>query len=276
MKGNLLMGTGRGKLGDVVARVLHGEQVFSKYQPVVHNPKSIAQMRQREMLSIATKKATELNALKAKGIDLYYSNKFGASRNIRNLVVSVSTRAQRIADMMAGKLQVPYVSANSVIGNDFDLHIRSLQANVALTDVDYSTTEYFAFGSDIPLDLNTKFGGFSTVNSEFVGFALDCSNVNIFNVEIPLTAHTVSSECLSCPKTMGLIPGTSASPAVVEGYPYAYKIPASFFTDGSFTEIMFASGLTNSGNSNGFVFASWRDNKGNLLMSKGSTQISNF
>lgn len=275
MKGNLLLGTGRGKLGDVVARVLHGEQVFSKYQPVVFNPKSIAQTRQREMLSIATKKATALNDLKAKGVELYYSNKFGASRNIRNLLVSVSTRAQRIADMMAGDLKVPYVGSNSTIGNDFDLNIRALNANVALTEVDYSTIQYLAFGSDIPLDLNTKLGGFSTVHTDFVGFALDCSHVNIFEVDIPLTVHSVDSECLSKPKTMGLIAGTTESPAVVEGYHYAYRIPAEFFTDGSFTEIMFASGLTNSGNSNGFVFASWRDSKGNLLMSKGSTKISN-
>lgn len=276
MKGNLLLGTGRGKLGDVVARVLHGEQVFSKYQPVVFNPKSIAQTRQREMLSIATKKATALNDLKAKGVELYYSNKFGASRNIRNLLVSVSTRAQRIADMMAGSLQVPYVGANSVIGNDFDLHIRSLQANVALTTVDYSTTEYLAFGSDIPLDLNTKFGGFSTVHTDFVGFALDCSHVNIFEIDIPLTAHSVGTGCLSNPKTMGFVPGSTATPAVIEGYPYAYRIPVDFFTDSLWTETMFASGLTNSGNSNGFVFASWRDSKGNLLMSKGSTGISSL
>lgn len=276
MKGNLLLGTGRGKLGDIVARVLHGEQVFSKYQPVVFNQKSVAQIRQREMLSIATKKATALNDLKAKGIELYYSNKFGASRNIRNLVVSVSTRAQRIADMMAGNLQVPYVGTNSTIGNDFDLHIRSSQANVALTIEDYSTTEYFAFGSDIPLDLNTKMGGFSTVHTDFVGFALDCSHVNIFEIDIPLTAHSVTSECLSNPKTIGLIPGSTNTPAVIEGYSYAYRIPTDFFTDSTFTEVMFASGLTNSGNSNGFVFASWRDAKGNLIMSKGSTAISNM
>ena len=276
MKGNLLLGTGRGKLGDVVARVLHGEQVFSKYQPVVFNPKSIAQTRQREMLSIATKKATVLNDLKAKGIELYYSNKFGASRNIRNLVVSVSTRAQRIADMMAGDLKVPYVGSNSTIGNDFDLHIRSMQANVALTDQDYSNIEYLAFGSDIPLDLNTKMGGFSTVHTDFVGQLVDCSHINIFEIDIPLTAHNVTSECLSNPKTMGLIPGSTAEPAVIEGYPYAYQIPVSFFAEGLWTEIMLASGLTNTGNANGFVFASWRDSKGNLLMSKGSTAISSF
>lgn len=275
MKGNLLLGTGRGKLGDVVARVLHGEQVFSKYQPVVFNPKSMAQTRQREMLSIATKKATALNDLKAKGVELYYSNKFGASKNIRNLLVSISTRAQRIADMSSGDLKVPYVGSNSAIGNDFDLNIKALNANVALTELDYSAIEYLAFGSDIPLDLKTKLGGFSTVHTDFVGFALDCSHVNIFEVNIPLTAHSVNSECLSKPKTMGLIAGTTESPAVVEGYPYAYQIPASFFTDGSFTEIMFASGLTNGGGSNGFVFASWRDSKGNLLMSKGSSKISN-
>lgn len=274
MKGNLLMGTGRGKLGDVVARVLHGEQVFSKYQPVVHNPKSIAQTRQREMLSIATKKATALNDLKAKGIELSYSNKFGASRNIRNLVVSISTRAQRIVDMSRGDLRVPYVGSNSTIGNDFDLLIKSFGNNVALAEIDYDGIEYLAFGSDIPLDLNTKLGGFSTVNGEFIGFAFDCSNVNIFEIDIPLTAHSVGSECLSNPKTMGLIPGTAESPAVIEGFPYAYKIPVSFFTDSAYTEIMFASGLTNSGNSNGFVFASWRDVKGNLLMSKASTKIS--
>lgn len=276
MKGNLLLGTGRGKLGDVVARVLHGEQVFSKYQPVVFNPKSIAQTRQREMLSIATKKATALNDLKEKGIELYYSNKFGASRNIRNLIVSISTRAQRIADMGSGSLKVPYVGANSTIGNDFDLHIRSLQANVALTIEDYSTIEYLAFGSDIPLDLNTKFGGFSTVHTDFVGQIVDCSHINIFEMDVPLTALSVTNGCLSCPKTMGLIPGSTAEPAIIEGYPYAYKIPVSFFAEGLWTENMLASGLTNSGNSNGFVFASWRDSKGNLLMSKGSTSISNY
>lgn len=274
MKGNLLLGTGRGKLGDVVARVLHGEQVFSKYQPVVFNPKSIAQTRQREMLSIATKKATALNDLKAKGIELYYSNKFGASRNVRNLVVSISTRAQRIVDMSGGDLRVPYVGSNSTIGNDIDLLIKSFGTNVALAEVDYDGIEYLAFGSDIPLDLNTKLGGFSTVNAEFIGYALDCSNINIFEIDIPLTAHSVGSECLSNPKTMGLIPGTTESPAVIEGYPYAYKIPVSFFTDSVYTETMFASGLTNNGDSNGFVFASWRDVKGNLLMSKASTKIS--
>ena len=269
MKGNLLLGTGRGKLGDVVARVLHGEQVFSKYQPVVYNPDSPAQRRQREMLSIATKKATILNDLRAKGVNLYYSNKFGASRNIRNLIVSISTRAQRIADANhQGILKVPYVGTISNIGNDFDL--QQAQAQIALTDS--LTAQKYAFGSDIPLDLNTKLGGFNTLNLEFSGLFGDCSNINIFEADLVLTKETVNPECLSLPKTMGLVAGTTENPPVVTGFPYVYSFLGSAWT--ALNETMPATGTTGGGMGNGFTFLSWRDAKGNLLISKGSTKIS--
>lgn len=268
MKGNLLLGTGRGKLGDVVARVLHGEQVFSKYQPVVFNPKSIAQSRQREMLSIATKKATILNDLKTKGIDLYYSNKFGASRNIRNLIVSISTRAQRIADAgHQGTLKVPYVGTVSSIGNDFDL--QQAQGQVALTDV--LTFQKYAFGSDIPLDLNTKIGGFNTLNAEFSGLFGDCSNIGIFEADLVLTQVTVTPECLSLPKTYGLVSGSTENPPVVTGFPYVYSFVGADWA--AFNETMPATGTTGKGLKDGFTFLSWRDSKGNLIISKGSTKI---
>lgn len=268
MKGNLLLGTGRGKLGDVVARVLHGEQVFSKYQPVVFNPKSIAQTRQREMLSIATKKATVLNDLKAKGIELHYSNKFGASRNIRNLIVSISTRAQRIADAgHQGVLKVPYVGTVSNIGNDFDLQQNT--AVVALTDD--LTAQKYAFGSDIPLDLNTKIAGFNTLNAEFSGLFGDCSNISIFEADLVLTQETVTPECLSLPKTMGLVAGSTENPPVVTGYPYVYSFAGSAWN--AFNETMPATGTTGGGLSGAFTFLSWRDSKGNLIISKGSTKL---
>ncbi|MDD4439784.1 MAG: hypothetical protein PHS04_17380, partial [Tissierellia bacterium] len=47
MKGNLLLGTARGKMGDIVGKVVHGKQVFAKYQPVVFNPKSTLQTEVR-------------------------------------------------------------------------------------------------------------------------------------------------------------------------------------------------------------------------------------
>lgn len=268
MKGNLLLGTGRGKLGDVVARVLHGEQVFSKYQPVVHNPKSIAQTRQREMFSIATKKATVLNDLKVKGVDLYYSNKFGASRNIRNLIVSISTRAQRIADAgHQGVLAVPYVATISNIGNDFDL--QQAQALVALTD--NLSAQKYAFGSDIPLDLNTKLAGFNTLNEEFSGLFGDCSNIGIFYEELALTKENVDPECLSLPKTYGLIAGSTENPPVVTGFKYVYSFPGSAWT--AFNETMPATGTSGGGLKGAFTFLQWRDDKGNLIISKGSTKL---
>lgn len=268
MKGNLLLGTGRGKLGDVVGRVLHGEQVFSKYQPVVFNPKSIAQTRQREMLSIATKKATVLNDLKAKGINLSYSNKFGASRNIRNLIVSISTRAQRIVDAgNQGVLAIPYVATVSNIGNDFD--VQQTQAQVALTD--NLTAERYAFGSDIPLDLDTKLAGFNTLNAEFSGIFGDCSNINIFEADLVLTQESVDESCLSLPKTYGLVSGSTAIPPVVTGFKYVYSFAGSAWT--GLNEQMPATGITGMGASGGFTFLSWRDHKGNLIISKASTKI---
>ena len=266
MKGNLLQGTARGRMGDIVAKVVHGEQVFSKYQPIVFNPKSIAQTRQREMLSIATKKATVLNALKAKGMGLYYSNKFGASRNIRNLIVSVSTRAQRLTDMGAGSLKVPYVATVSSIGNDFDLQQSTGQ--VALYNG--LNSEVYAFGSEIPLDGKTKLCGFTTLSPEFDQLTADCSNINIFEADLVITPVNVNETCLSLPKTYGLVAGSTSVPPVVTGFPYVYK-----FTGGSWTEL--AETLTSTGivspTINSFIFLSWRDYKGNLIISKGSTKV---
>lgn len=268
MKGNLLLGTGRGKLGDIVARVLHGEQVFSKYQPNVYNQNSKAQIRQREMLSVAAKKATVLNDLKTKGVELYYSNKFGASRNIRNLIVSISTRAQRIADAgHQGTLRIPFVETVSTIGNDFDLQ----QAEGQVAFYDMLSAEQYAFGSDIPLDLNTKIAGFATLNLELSGFLGDCSNINIFEADLELRQVTVAPNCLSLPKTMGLVPGSNSVPPVVTGYPYVYSFEGSAFK--ALSETLATTGTTGQGYKNGFQFVNWRDSKGNLIISKSSTKI---
>lgn len=54
MKGNIFLGTARGRMGDVVAKIRHGKQIISKYQPNVLNPKSFKQMAQRELFANAT------------------------------------------------------------------------------------------------------------------------------------------------------------------------------------------------------------------------------
>lgn len=55
MKGNLFWSTGRGKLGDMVLRIRKGEQIGAKYQPVVTNPKTDSQMRQRALFANCVK-----------------------------------------------------------------------------------------------------------------------------------------------------------------------------------------------------------------------------
>lgn len=267
MKGNLLLGTGRGKLGDVVARILHGEQVFSKYQPVVFNQKSVAQIRQREMLSIATKKATNLNALKAKGIDLYYSNKFGASRNVRNLIVSLSTRAQRLADMNnLGDLKVPTIVEKSSIGNSLEFISNTFEGYFIQPTADsFQDGSHVYFGSDIPLDLNTKIAGFTTLDTDVYG---DCSKIGLFEMDVELTSIPVNPNCLSLPKTMGAFVGTPVSNVPkITGFPFIYSFPVASWSQ----EIMQGGGLKFSAK-NFYAFVSWRDSKGNIISTKSTTK----
>ena len=69
MKGNLLQGTARGRMGEIVASVRHGKQLFSKYQPNVLNPKSFKQMKQRELFANATAFTTS-KAMAVKGLEM--------------------------------------------------------------------------------------------------------------------------------------------------------------------------------------------------------------
>lgn len=267
MKGNLLLGTGRGKLGDVVGRVLHGEQVFSKYQPVVFNPKSIAQTRQREMLSIATKKATVLNDLKAKGADLYYSNKFGASRNVRNLIVSLSVRAQRLADMNnLGDLVMPTIVEQSAIGNSLEFISNTFEGYFIQPTADsFQDGSHVYFGSDIPLDLSTKIAGFTTLDTAVYG---DCSKIGIFEMDVDLTSVPVDSACLSLPKTKGAFVGTPVTNVpVITGFPFVYSFPVASWNQ----ETMQGGGLKFSAK-NFYAFVSWRDSKGNIISTKSTTK----
>ena len=55
MKGNIFLGTAQGRMGDVVAKIRHGKQIISKYQPQIMNPKSAKQMHVRDVFAKAIK-----------------------------------------------------------------------------------------------------------------------------------------------------------------------------------------------------------------------------
>lgn len=263
MKGNLLQGTARGRMGDIVAKVIHGEQILSKYQPVVFNPDSPAQRRQRTMLSIATKKATFLSNLRAIGVNIYYSNYYGASKSIRNHIVALSTRAQRIKDDGSGELVLPSLITTSNIGNDFELNIEPLAGNAALLSKDQFMTPATGlfFGSDIPLDTDS----FCTiVGTNYKTLTADESAISYVNIPMTLTPFTtVDPDDVSLPKTMGFM----NTGAAVKGFPYVYSIATDFASPNEW------SNCDNMQANNGYVLASWRDKKGNLIIQKSSRNV---
>lgn len=62
-KGNLLLGMGRGKLGDIVLSRAYGEQISRARAKVVKNPKTKGQQVQRIILSTVTKAYSQMKAI---------------------------------------------------------------------------------------------------------------------------------------------------------------------------------------------------------------------
>ena len=97
MKGNLLQGTARGRMGEIVAKVRHGVQVFSKYQPNVFNPNSAKQGNQRIYFANAIAVAKQfINNQK-------YANTWASLRNSsRSIFVNITQLALRITQIRIG------------------------------------------------------------------------------------------------------------------------------------------------------------------------------
>ena len=88
MKGNLLQGTARGRMGDIVAKVVHGQQILSKYQPNVNNPKSPKQMANRAIFAEASKVLAKTKKdLLTLGVKPLYNLYSGASKSLANVVI---------------------------------------------------------------------------------------------------------------------------------------------------------------------------------------------
>lgn len=61
MKLSSIVGTGSGRMGGSVFVVRHGEQIVRAYQPVIDNPKSVAQTEQRAKMKAAVQLAAVLS-----------------------------------------------------------------------------------------------------------------------------------------------------------------------------------------------------------------------
>ena len=119
MKGNLLQGTARGRMGEIVASVRHGKQLFSKYQPNVVNPKSAKQMSQRNRFARASKFAKFFTA------DGIFSNTYATLKNSsRSLYLNIVQR-EILYELQKSGANLPLsrilpLMSNNINGNIFN------------------------------------------------------------------------------------------------------------------------------------------------------------
>lgn len=163
MKGNILQGTARGRLGNVVAKVVHGKQIYSNYQPNVVNRDSPLQRFQRGIFKGINESYKEVRDMqKTEGFDFLYNLYSGASKTFRGIFFNFAQQAQRIgiddANYKKVNLKNPLMVQNSInnliyakpgfIGNN-DLFPNFVK------DITMPTYPQY-FGSDVPLDLSTR------------------------------------------------------------------------------------------------------------------------
>lgn len=186
MKGNLLLGTARGKMGDLVGKVVHGKQIFAKYQPVVFNPKSNLQNINRGRFTKATESYKQLrNTLVVEGFDFRYNLYSGASKSLRNIMYNFIMQAQDLGENQGNSRKIKMISpleVSNTIGNILIAQGGFLGDNDLFPQFvkDYtnpSVEQYF--GSDVPLTSETRCFVIGTASQAPYYRVLDIVNMNI-------------------------------------------------------------------------------------------------
>lgn len=219
MKGNLLQGTARGKMGDIIAKVVHGKQVLAKYQPVVFNPKSQRQITQRDIFTRAA--IFTKGALLDNSISNIYAINRGASKsmtiNINRLAI-FTARMKNGAQGCSSKIEEPLMFQNineNHFKNDFMDTINGLK--ILIKGVSANAEIYF--GSISPL-IGTKaiFKAIYTNNTSDIGISTITNEWNLTSVPVSAPENE---------RTMGF----QNSSNDCGNWPYIYKITID--TDGT-------------------------------------------
>lgn len=158
MKGNLLQGTARGKMGEIVARVVHGEQILSKYQPNVAKSDSELVIQTKEKFRNAVK-FTKLTK-KTASIKLPYSVYLGSAKNMRSALIKQSLLAFDCFPVNGIGLRQTKPRQSAIFnkdlqtswGNKFEVEIQN-SGIPKLVGSTIGAANYF--GSDIPLEDET-------------------------------------------------------------------------------------------------------------------------
>lgn len=265
MKGNLLMGTGRGRLGDVVGRVLHGVQVFSKYQPVVFNRNT---PRQRLMRSFLSNSSRQTAAIMAKAthdyLRLSYNNQFGASRNVRSLFTSIGMRARILKEDGLRRLGVPNVLPISTIGQNFQLfgwtYTDETEGSASFIPSAMVPLSKLYFGSDVLLTPMTSFIGFGTAYSQSQVALGSAGN----EIPVKLTPNAVGSAVEN--KSFGFYENL----ADVTGWNHTYELELDPST-GWESFFAFCNQIENGNQESAYAFLSWQDQNGRIIMQRSGS-----
>ena len=158
MKGNLLQGTAKGRMGEIIAKVIHGEQILAKYQPNVAQPNTELQVQTKEKFT----KAVEFTRLtkKTASIKLPYSVYLGSAKNMRSALIKQSLLAFDCFPVNGIGLRQTKPRQSAIFnkdlqtswGNKFEIVIGS-NGIPGIVGAEIGFGNYF--GSDIPLEAET-------------------------------------------------------------------------------------------------------------------------
>ena len=217
MKGNLLQGTARGRMGEIVASVRNGKQLFSKYQPNVANPKSAKQMNQRDRFARASKFAKTFVE------DRIYSNTYATMKNSsRSLYVNIVQRVINY-ELMSSNANLPLsrilpLLSNTINGNTFNnplVNDTTAGVGTLLINGAKPTSAKIYFGS------NTKFTGdkayIKTITPSINEAEYDAK---LYTIVSPLVEAGINDIVISSPANLGF----QNSVADCGNWPFVYSI----------------------------------------------------
>lgn len=216
MKGNLLQGTARGRMGEIVAKVIHGEQVLSKYQPNVTNPKSPKQQEvRRKFKTISQAMKAIRNDLFLLNIKPTYNHYSGASKRLQNVIFPYAFLHSEIQDAEGNNIELSSIKptiGKGYIGNNLPIYKDELDLYIG--DAIAMGTGYFGSEKLIPEGSWTALSFGSTTNSNLP--TLRVSKIE----ELPELVD--NTDALGERRQIGIHPSVEEC----GDWPYIYKLPA--------------------------------------------------
>lgn len=216
MKGNLLQGTARGRMGEIVAKVIHGEQVLSKYQPNVTNPDTPKQQEvRRKFKTISQAMKAVRNDLFLLNIKPTYNHYSGASKRLQNVIFPYAFLHSEIQDAEGNNIELSSIKptiGKGYIGNNLPIFINEFDLNIG--DPIAMGQGYFGSEKLIPEGSWTCLSFGSTTNSNLP--TLRVSKIE----ELPTLVD--NTDALGERRQMGIHTDIEEC----GDWPYIYKLPA--------------------------------------------------